>query len=154
MLRTGQSVVIHCSDGWDRTPQLSALSQLLLDPFFRTLRGFGVLVEKEWTGFGHKFHDRMGRCIARPKETSPVWLQFLECVWHLTCQFPRAFQFNENFLLQLHAHSNSGRFGTFLHNTQRERVEANLQKTTFSVWDYLFRRPDCQNGEFEPSSNS
>jgi len=30
------SVLVHCSDGWDRTPQLTALAQLLLDPSFRT----------------------------------------------------------------------------------------------------------------------
>src|SRR5258708_6913501 len=33
-------VLIHCSDGWDRTSQLSALAQLCLDPFYRTIRGF------------------------------------------------------------------------------------------------------------------
>jgi len=30
------SVVCHCSSGWDRTSQLCALSQLLLDPHYRT----------------------------------------------------------------------------------------------------------------------
>ena len=25
------SVLVHCSDGWDRTPQVTALAQLLLD---------------------------------------------------------------------------------------------------------------------------
>lgn len=32
-------VVLHCSDGWDRTSQLSALSQICLDPFYRTFEG-------------------------------------------------------------------------------------------------------------------
>ncbi|KAG6861532.1 hypothetical protein C0995_015265 [Termitomyces sp. Mi166 len=53
-------VLIHCSDGWDRTSQLSALSQLCLDPFYRTIRGFEILVEKDWLSFGHKFLDRCG----------------------------------------------------------------------------------------------
>lgn len=41
-----RSVLVHCSDGWDRTSQITSLSQLQLDPYFRTLRGFAVLVEK------------------------------------------------------------------------------------------------------------
>ncbi|KZV71863.1 phosphatases II [Peniophora sp. CONT] len=53
-------VLIHCSDGWDRTSQLSALSQICLDPYYRTLRGFQVLVEKDWLAFGHRFLDRCG----------------------------------------------------------------------------------------------
>ncbi|GAW09650.1 phosphatases II [Lentinula edodes] len=53
-------VLIHCSDGWDRTSQLSSLSQLCLDPFYRTIKGFEILIEKEWLSYGHKFLDRCG----------------------------------------------------------------------------------------------
>ncbi|ETN45510.1 uncharacterized protein HMPREF1541_09342 [Cyphellophora europaea CBS 101466] len=53
-------VLIHCSDGWDRTSQLSALSQVCLDPYYRTLEGFIILVEKDWVSFGHRFRYRSG----------------------------------------------------------------------------------------------
>ncbi len=53
-------VLIHCSDGWDRTSQLSALSQIMLDPYFRTIDGFIILVEKDWLSFGHMFQQRTG----------------------------------------------------------------------------------------------
>lgn len=53
-------VLVHCSDGWDRTSQLSALSQLCLDPYYRTLEGLIVLIEKDWLSFGHMFRHRSG----------------------------------------------------------------------------------------------
>ena len=33
----GSSVLVHCSDGWDRTAQICSIAQLLLDPYFRTM---------------------------------------------------------------------------------------------------------------------
>ncbi|KAI7730047.1 hypothetical protein M8C21_019998, partial [Ambrosia artemisiifolia] len=54
------SVLVHCSDGWDRTSQLVALASLLLDPYYRTIKGFQALVEKDWLAFGHPFSDRAG----------------------------------------------------------------------------------------------
>jgi myotubularin-related protein 6/7/8 len=53
-------VLVHCSDGWDRTSQLSALAQICLDPYFRTIDGFITLVEKDWVSFGHRFRHRGG----------------------------------------------------------------------------------------------
>lgn len=36
----GKPVLIHCSDGWDRTPQILALAKILLDPYYRTINVF------------------------------------------------------------------------------------------------------------------
>lgn len=38
----GVSVLVHCSDGWDRTAQVCSLACILLDPFYRTLKGLMV----------------------------------------------------------------------------------------------------------------
>lgn len=35
--RDAKPVLVHCSDGWDRTPQIVALAELLLDPYYRTI---------------------------------------------------------------------------------------------------------------------
>jgi hypothetical protein len=56
----GSHVLVHCSDGWDRTSQVAALAEIMLDPFYRTLQGFITLVQKDFFSFGHKFNHRHG----------------------------------------------------------------------------------------------
>lgn len=71
-------------------------------------QGFQWLVEREWLAFGHKFADRCGHTVAAddPNERAPVFLQWLDCVFQVTQQFPCAFQFNEAFLVsELYAFS-------------------------------------------------
>lgn len=132
------SVVIHCSDGWDRTAQLSALAMLLLDPYYRTMKGFEVLIEKEWLSFGHKFQQRIGHGDNHHSDAdrSPVFLQFIDCVWQVSKQFPHALEFNEHFLITILDHLYSCRFGTFLCNTERERVQEDLKHKTISLWSF------------------
>ena len=38
------NILVHCTDGWDRTAQLCSLAQLCLDPHLRTIEGFKTLV--------------------------------------------------------------------------------------------------------------
>uniref|UniRef100_A0A8C2GKR0 phosphatidylinositol-3,5-bisphosphate 3-phosphatase n=1 Tax=Cyprinus carpio TaxID=7962 RepID=A0A8C2GKR0_CYPCA len=99
--REGRPVLVHCSDGWDRTPQIVALAKILLDPFYRTIEGFQVLVETEWLDYGHKFADRCGHQESGEdvSEQCPVFLQWLDCVHQLLKQFPCLFEFNEAFLV-------------------------------------------------------
>ncbi|KAL3419353.1 hypothetical protein PVAG01_09575 [Phlyctema vagabunda] len=222
-------VLIHCSDGWDRTSQLSALSQLLLDPYYRSIDGFIVLIEKDWLAFGHMFQHRTGflnsekwfatqndllagsaiqpgnsgdgrgdaienallsakrffnktnqsqeavseaddtlsfedlpkskkaakdstaeKEATKPKETSPVFHQFLDATYQLLKQFPNRFEFNERFLRRLLYHSYSCQYGTFLYNNEKSRLDARVQERTSSVWDYfLSRRAEFTNKEYD-----
>ena len=235
-------VLIHCSDGWDRTSQLSALSQLCLDPYYRTLEGFIVLVEKDWLSFGHMFNHRSGflssekwfsiendriggdnlgrpgfgnntgpahaletalqsakgffnkdntsrdsivdsdgemqpydtalpslrkaaaatvssktgnpneKSTTKVKETSPIFHQFLDATYQLLYQHPTRFEFNERFLRRLLYHLYSCQYGTFLHNNEKERVEARVRERTRSVWDYfLARKEQFINEQYDPT---
>ena len=231
-------VLIHCSDGWDRTSQLSALSQLCLDPYYRTLEGFIVLVEKDWLSFGHMFNHRSGylssekwfhieneriggeangrqsfgnnivaghalenaflsakgffnkdngsresiggsdgelqpyemgspatkkasasakpsaqeMSVTKVKETSPVFHQFLDATYQLLCQYPSRFEFNERFLRRLLYHLYSCQYGTFLYNSEKERVEARASEKTRSVWDYFIsRKEQFLNERYDPT---
>jgi myotubularin-related protein 1/2 len=130
------SVLVHCSDGWDRTSQLTSLSMLMMDGYYRTLRGFIVLIEKEWLSFGHKFADRQGWTSEGfvDEERSPIFAQFLDCVHQFLVQMPDAFEFNENLLLFLVTHLYSGWFGNFLFNSEYELKFHVSHKALLSIW--------------------
>jgi len=135
----GASVIVHCSDGWDRTAQLTSLVEIIIDPHYRTRKGFAVIVEKEWLSFGHKFAMRHGHGSGKhqDEQRAPIFIQFLDCVWQLVRQFPNEFEYNEEFLLAVAHHSYSCLYGTFLFNSEKERKEASLKVKTESVWTKL-----------------
>uniref|UniRef100_A0A8C7U2Y5 Myotubularin n=1 Tax=Oncorhynchus mykiss TaxID=8022 RepID=A0A8C7U2Y5_ONCMY len=135
----GNSVVVHCSDGWDRTAQLTSLAMLMLDSHYRTLRGFQVLLEKEWISFGHKFASRIGHGDKNhaDQDRSPIFVQFIDCVWQMTKQFPTAFEFNERLLMTILDHLFSCRFGTFLYNCESARDTNEVRSKTVSLWSLV-----------------
>eukprot|EP00945_MAST-04E_sp_MAST-4E-sp1_P008057 g8057.t1 len=136
----GHSSLIHCSDGWDRTPQLSALAQILLDPYYRSIRGFAVLVEKEWCAFGHQFATRSGHShenFFESDECSPIFLQFIDCVFQLVSQFPCSFEFNEQFLIALLDEVYANKTGTFLGDCEGARIDAGVPEKCISAWALL-----------------
>jgi hypothetical protein len=135
-VENGNCTVVHCSDGWDRTAQICSLAEMMLDPYYRTLEGFGALVEKHWCSFGHKFHDRIGHGDSDPNcvEHSPIFLQFLDIVWQCKRQLPTAFEFNNAFLMTIADEHISCKYGNFLYNTECERVAHNVFSDTVSVW--------------------
>ncbi|AWU74573.1 hypothetical protein CAS74_004806 [Pichia kudriavzevii] len=173
----GVHLVVHCSDGWDRTAQVCSLVELCVDPYYRTLEGFIVLIEKEWISFGHQFNERCGhlqreskfynnteegnfqrlrnlnqrfRHQQNMKFESPVFVQFLHCVYELIEQHEYKFEFNERFLRRLVYHLYSCQYGTFLVDCEADRGSLSLERRTRSVWDYFkSRRGEFVNGSYE-----
>lgn len=81
----------------------------MFDPYYRTIKGFISLIEKEWLVTGHKFRDRLGYIYPWcDSETSPVFVQFIDCVYQITRQYPSEFEFNSQFLLLILQHLSSG----------------------------------------------
>ncbi|XP_053329601.1 myotubularin [Spea bombifrons] len=133
------SVIVHCSDGWDRTAQLTSLAMLMLDSYYRTITGFEVLVQKEWISFGHKFSSRIGHGDKNHADAdrSPIFVQFIDCVWQMSKQFPTAFEFNEFFLITILDQLYSCRFGTFLYNCEFAREKEKVKERTQSLWSFI-----------------
>ena len=169
-------VVLHCSHGWDRTSQVAALAQLLLDGHYRTKKGFACLCEKEFMSFGHPFHTRCGHGEGKASnnvglnssssttttqpaldegQISPIFLQFLDCVYQIVRQYPDCFEFNPHYLYCVSEHIYSCRFGNFLCDTEREReLVAGLRQRTHSLWDYLEQDPAVAHSTTHPHFNS
>jgi len=84
------------------------------------------------------------------KETSPVFHQFLDSVYQILYVQPNRFEFNERFLRRLLYHAYSCQYGSFLYDSEKERVEAQVRKKTRCVWDYfLARRKEFINTDFD-----
>lgn len=127
------------SDGWDRTAQMVSGTELMLDPFYRTITGFEILIEKEWCSFGHQFRRRFGQdnSNADDEQRSPVFILFLDCVYQVMQQYPTAFEFNEDFLFCINDHVYSGKYGTFLFDCEAKRFEFQAKERTISLWSFI-----------------
>jgi hypothetical protein len=107
-----------------------------MDPYFRTIEGFQILIEKDWISFGHRFKDRCGH-VDKSDQNSPIFFQFIDCVYHIWKQFPTFFEFNEEFLLFLVEQTYSCLFGNFLFNNEKESTIKLKYDYTISIWTFV-----------------
>ena len=150
-VRSGYSVLIHCSDGWDRCSQLTAFSQLLIDPYFRTIKGYMTLIEKDFLSFGHQFRLRNGyysKDEQNENKSSPILLQFLDATHQLLVQYPMYFEFNMKFLLFIANSINSGLYGTFLYDSEKDREKQNAKNKTMSCWTEILNNINFYKNQF------
>ena len=138
-LLEGISVLVNCSDGWDRTPQVVCLAKIMLEPYFRTLEGFRVLIHYEWNGFGHKFKSR--QYFMDNGEASPVFIQFLDCVNQIRSQFPEKFEFNEKLLVVLAKAAIENCFIEFNFDNTEQYMDHDVstQMAELSIWRLVYQ---------------
>ena len=125
------------NNSYDRVIQISSLVQITLDPFYRTINGLIVLIEKEWISMGHPFSRRNQNQIFHINktklnnenkdqsildETSPIFIQFLDCLFQFLNQFPSSFEYNKDLLIYLAEESQSNRYSTFLYDSEYENT--------------------------------
>lgn len=93
---------------------ISSLVQIIVDPYFRTINGMMVLIDKEWVQKGFPFHrevhqldSELSSSSGREREPrqslfyNSVYFLFLSCIFDLIHCHPLEFQFTERLLTYL-----------------------------------------------------
>jgi hypothetical protein len=119
-------VLVKCSDGWDRTTQICALTMLLLDPYYRTYEGLEVLIQKEFCSFGEPFHLRLG-LKGRSEEQIPIFVQFLDCISQIIFQYPLSFEYSYKYLSRLAYLIYTNKYGNFLVSCEKEAIDVGVR---------------------------
>lgn len=85
------------------------------------------------------------------KNFSPVFLVWLDCVFQLISQFPKAFEFTDSLLIFIADCYYNARFGTFLLSSEKDRVSSGLFSKTKSIWSHVVdHREEFENKDFVP----
>ncbi len=164
MQREDALCIVTCKTGMDRSVQISSLVLILLDPFYRTLKGFIVLIgiltmathllqKKNGSAWVSDVLNRqvpLSHCMAH---SVALFVEWIDLVWQLIQQFPDSFEFNELLLLTIADHVHFGLFGecnsihrinctgTFLASTEEEMVKKNIKQTP-SLWSFIHASPE------------
>ena len=137
VIESSQSILVQRGNDIGIENQVISLAQLMLDPYYRTIEGFAVLIEKDWFNYPFAKRNGFGKDKKRDDEglMDPIFLQFIDCVWQLWFQFPAAFEFNEEFLIFILNQTYSCRFGNFLGNNPKEKLH--IASKTTSIWHFV-----------------
>ncbi|KAF3423443.1 hypothetical protein E2986_07493 [Frieseomelitta varia] len=154
------AVLVHGSAGRDSTLVVTSLAQAILNPDCRTVRGLQALIEREWIQAGHQFFSRTRYGPYHPSNSqssthAPTFLLFLDCLYQLHYQFQFSFEYTVELLIELYNHAYFSNYGTFLGDSEAERVKLRLSERTCSLWSYI-NQPEILekwlNPLYEPNS--
>lgn len=159
LAQDGAPVLVHGGKGMDSTLIVTSLVQIILNPDCRTVRGLQALIDREWLQGGHPFAQRHCQSVYtsvsnRLKTSGASFVLFLDCVYQLYTQFPCSFEFDSHLLITLFEHSYFSQYGTFIADSECERMELMAFNKTTSLWSHL-NRPDVMtsllNAAYEPN---
>jgi len=145
----GQAVMISSGGPeYETDYTLSSLVQIMVDPFYRTMEGFCVLLGKDWVSYGFPFLDETINWA------EPVLFHFIHCVWTLLQQNPQEFEFNQEFLAFVLDSFISSQFSTFLHNSEKEALEVGeVQRSLFLYVLHKDHRLVFENPLYSPGTS-
>ena len=116
VIENNQSILIQaeCSEYYSLLI-IQSLIQLLSDPYYRTLSGFCVLLQKEWFS-NITYHPKslssnirsLQKKIQFDIASNIPFIQFIDIVWQIIELFPRSFEFNQKYLFFLTDNMNCG----------------------------------------------
>lgn len=126
------------------------MTSVFIFSFFR----LQALIEREWLQGGFPFTTRhQNSCYssapARLKSSASSFVLFLDCIYQLHHQFPSSFEFCVDFLKTLFENSFCSQFGTFLCDSELERVKNGVFENTTSLWSYM-NLPDILKSILNP----
>eukprot|EP01125_Pyxidicula_operculata_P010105 TRINITY_DN3328_c1_g4_i3.p1 TRINITY_DN3328_c1_g4~~TRINITY_DN3328_c1_g4_i3.p1 ORF type:complete len:2281 (+),score=534.60 TRINITY_DN3328_c1_g4_i3:9-6851(+) len=122
---------------------LSCLVQLCLDKYYRTLKGFCTLIDKEWVQLSYPYSTcSMVQNREQQQEQDfalsnpiPSFFLFMHCVYEMISRLPTEFEFNSHLLVFLMDSVGDARFSTFYFDSEKERTKC--AKHTSSAWNYV-----------------
>jgi len=120
MTHNQMNVLIHCPTGEGASVAISSLSQIMLDPYYRTLDGFKALINKEWHYFNHDFitNNALYRKLGddSPPLLTPFFIIFMDLVHQIQRQNPTKFEFTSKLLKYLAFNVFTNKFAEFTYS--------------------------------------
>eukprot|EP01094_Clydonella_sp_ATCC50884_P021946 TRINITY_DN493_c0_g3_i1.p1 TRINITY_DN493_c0_g3~~TRINITY_DN493_c0_g3_i1.p1 ORF type:complete len:2040 (-),score=911.87 TRINITY_DN493_c0_g3_i1:136-6255(-) len=136
LTRDSRVVMVQNYNGGNEVAVACFLAQVLSDPFYRTIRGLGVLIEKEFLSFGFRFGTFVKR---KPGDDvhSTMFVLALDCLFQIMTQNPLAFEYSDELLLEIMSSVHSCQYGTFAFISENARVAQKVPERTQSLWSFV-----------------